>query len=280
MISIAHANDVVLVLDGDDILHHPKALTIVNQKYLDTNAWFTYGSYTGKWSDQIIDLSSDIRQHHTPFLPRKHAWVYGHPRTFKTFLLDHITKDDFNHIDGTWLTKGTDRGFIYRMLELAGPSKIGYIATPIYTYNYSPKTSTLATTSKEKRLSQLTHIMETMPRSPKLTLPLHVVLMVWQRIHLLKYQLMWLANQTLVKQGREIHIHLVNNNLAEVRAIESAIKEFGSHPGIKITLVNTDHVDNNFARFVYVAKLRRSIACDQVVFLDDDQYWPEHHLVS
>jgi hypothetical protein len=91
---------------------------------------------------------------------------------------------------------------------------------------------------------------------------------------------MWLANQTLVKQGRQIHIHLVNNNLAEVCVIESAIKEFGSHPGIKIMLVNTDHVDNNFARFVYVAKLRRSIACDQVVFLDDDQYWPEHHLVS
>ena len=91
---------------------------------------------------------------------------------------------------------------------------------------------------------------------------------------------MWLANQTLVKQGRQIHIHLVNNNLAEVCVIESAIKEFGSHPGIKITLVNTDHVDNNFARFVYVAKLRRSIACDQVVFLDDDQYWPEFYLAG
>ena len=103
--SIAHANDVVLVLDGDDILHHPKALTIVNQKYLDTNAWFTYGSYTGKWSDQIINLSSDIRQHRTPFLPRKQIWVYGHPRTFKTFFLDHLRKMILNISTGRGLRK-------------------------------------------------------------------------------------------------------------------------------------------------------------------------------
>ena len=103
--SIAHANDVVLVLDGDDILHHPKALTIVNQKYLDTNAWFTYGSYTGKWSDQIINLSSDIRQHRTPFLPRNQTWVYGHPRTFKTFFLDHLRKMILNISTGRGLRK-------------------------------------------------------------------------------------------------------------------------------------------------------------------------------
>ncbi len=80
------------------------------------------------------------------------------PENVQDLFSRSFTKDDFKHIDGTWLTKGTDRGIIYHiMLELAGPSKIGYIASPIYTYNYSPKTSTLATTSKEKRLSQLTH---------------------------------------------------------------------------------------------------------------------------
>lgn len=44
--SIAHANDVVLVLDGDDILHHPKALTNCKSIVLGYECvvyvWFLY----------------------------------------------------------------------------------------------------------------------------------------------------------------------------------------------------------------------------------------------
>jgi hypothetical protein len=46
-----------------------------------------------------------IRQHRTPFLPRKQIWVYGHPRTFKTFFLDHLRKMILNISTGRGLRK-------------------------------------------------------------------------------------------------------------------------------------------------------------------------------
>ena len=60
--AMAKPNDIVLILDGDDTLHHKQGLQIVNQKYIDTTAWFTYGSYEGRWSEQAVDLSSDLRE--------------------------------------------------------------------------------------------------------------------------------------------------------------------------------------------------------------------------
>lgn len=45
------ANDIILIIDGDDYLIN-NALQIINQKYLDTKCWFTYGSCNGKWCEQ------------------------------------------------------------------------------------------------------------------------------------------------------------------------------------------------------------------------------------
>ena len=285
--AIAEPNDVVLILDGDDTLLHNQALQIVNKKYIDTLAWFTYGTYEGRWSEQIIDLPSNIREGTKKFKPRKQKWVFGHPRSFKAHLLDHITPDDFKHSDGSWLIKGTDRGLIYRMLELSGPDRIGYIASKIYKYNYSPTTSTMATVNSEVRVAQIHHTKK-MVSSVRLDLPIHVVLLAWQRIFLLKDQMIWLQQQTGLGD-RKIHLHVVNNNWMEKDSVDEAVESFklwqieqihdsvksNSTFPIKVTVVhNTGKLHHNFARFVYVNQLRRKTPLDEVIFLDDDQYWP------
>ncbi|KAG5175755.1 nucleotide-diphospho-sugar transferase [Tribonema minus] len=125
----ATPNDIVLVLDGDDYLVTDEALAIVHAEYLTRKCWFTYGSYVGPFSKEVKALDANT---HKNF--RAAAWRYGHPRTFKAFLINHLTDADFQQADGTWLTKGTDRGFILRFLELSGPSCIAYIRSPLYFY--------------------------------------------------------------------------------------------------------------------------------------------------
>jgi len=291
--AMAKPNDIVLILDGDDTLHHKQGLQIVNQKYIDTTAWFTYGSYEGRWSEQAVDLSSDLRSGKREFRPRADTWVYGYPRSFKAHLLDHLSSSDFKYADESWLIKGTDRGFVYRMLELSGPDRIGYVATKIYNYNYSSTTSTTATVGKELRAAQVLHTQQ-MKSSKPLSLPLHVVLLTWKRIYLLKKQLIWLQNQTGLKH-RRLHLHIVNNNWKQKRAVEEAVDSFrlwqvqylGSQDSstqlssfpINVTVThNTGKLHHCFARFVYVQQLRDAVPLDDVVFLDDDQYWSEDFL--
>ncbi|KAG5178649.1 nucleotide-diphospho-sugar transferase, partial [Tribonema minus] len=122
-------NDIVVVLDGDDHLLSDDALAVVHGEYLAKKCWFTYGSYVGAFSREVRALDADT---HLDF--RAAAWRYGHPRSFKAFLIGHLTEADFKHADGTWLTKGTDRGFILRFLELSGPARISFIRVPIYFY--------------------------------------------------------------------------------------------------------------------------------------------------
>jgi len=292
---VAKPNEVVVVLDGDDTLLHPLSLHVINQKYLDMSAWFTYGSYEGRWSDQIVDLPPSIRNGLEKFNPREQTWLYGHPRTFKVHLLDHITEHDFQFSDGNWLTKGTDRGFVYRMLELAGPDRIGYISKHIYKYEYSKVSSTLALVSPEHRAAQINHTMRTMEPSAPLNLDLHVVLLLWKRIYLLENQLKWLQDQTGLG-GRRIHLHLVNNNPDERRMVDKIVENFKMslyrfakpmfhqlrrYSLMKITIKHRNGTTyHNFERFIYVYELRNEVPLDEVVFLDDDQYWHPTFLSS
>jgi len=283
--NFAKPNEVIMVVDGDDKLMGHESLRHVNQKYIDTSCWFTYGSYEGKWSEQIVDLPPSVRDGTQKFEPRQQTWLYGHPRTFKVHLLDYITADDFKFLDGAWLSKGTDRGFVYRMLELSGPDRIGYISNRIYKYQYSDQFSTLAQVSKEMRDAQIKHTME-MERSHRLNLDVHVVLLVWKRVHLLRHQLDWLQQQ-IGLNNRRIHLHIVNNNAEINDVVNSIVKIFIQSPpevsGAALPLVvstknNQKQNFHNFERFIHVAQLRDEFPLDHVIFLDDDQYWPKDFL--
>jgi glycosyltransferase involved in cell wall biosynthesis len=273
-------NDVVLVLDGDDELDHdPKSLQTVNQAYIDNSAWFTYGSYVGKGAEKVVDLPKEIRSGEKPFEPRDQPWLYGHPRTFKAHLLPHVNRTDFTYSDGSWLVKGTDRGFVYRMLELAGHDRVSYIDTPVYRYKYSSVTSTVATVALKVRKQQIQHLMTLTP-SKRLDLPIHIVLLGWKRGYLLSHQLGWLRDQNGL-DGRKMHVHIYNNNLEEKHVVEQAAANFtqqgetnGSGPTVTTTVVHSPEgqdLMHNFARFVYVQQLRRSTPMDTVIFLDDGQ---------
>jgi len=288
--SVVKPNDVIVVLDGDDTLY-PRALEVINQKYLEMSAWFTYGSYVGNWSEQMVDIPPEVRQGRVNFTPRKSKWLYGHPRSFKAHLLDHISVTDFLFSDGSWILKGSDCGFIFRMLELAGPNRIGHISEKIYKYNFSTKHSTLAALNYNETLRKaMVDHTKGLSKSSPLIAPVHVVFVVWRRTYLLNYQLQWIQNQKSL--GRPIHVHIVNNNKFKKQEVDDAVDEFRtwqamiykSHKGWTPIRVSIEHqngkLHNNFARFVYTRQLRETTQLDQAIFLDDDQYWPPNFFAS
>jgi len=296
---VASPNDVVVIVDGDDELL-PGALQEINNKYINDNVWCTYGSYRGKFSYQTEDLPKlNVGEF---FFPRKESnWRYGHPRTFKVHLLRHINEQDFRHMNeaeqdiiqkpGTWLQKATDRGYVYRMLELSGLSRIGYIDKQIYLYKFDASKSTLATVSQAVKKNDLDYIQNLQP-SVQLQLPVHVILTLWKRLDVLGWQLESLQKNNII--GRRLHIHLLNNNAKMKNKVDSIVNIFVEKSNAVVIIVedhteecyaefciSTSHNDVNwhaFSRFILVDKLLKVIPMDYVIFLDDDQIWQPTHI--
>ena len=227
-------NDIVVVLDGDDAFYTDQALAVINQKYMDSNVWVTYGSHVGKYAEQTQPLPKSLRQQkNVSFQPRqnKPSWRFGHPRTFKAHLLSHLGRRDFTYQHPTantttWLVQATDRGFVYRTLELAGIDRVGYISDPIYQYNWSPQTSTQSKVPQHIREAHLRHVQSLAP-SPPLQLPVHVVIVCWSRTYLLPQQLTWLQQQTLgTQQQRQLVVHLLSNNPSTHGDVVQAVHGF------------------------------------------------------
>ena len=108
------------------------------------------------------DFRDDVMTGKEKFTPRSDSWRYGHPHTFKAHLLEHIERIDFTLSDGTWLSKATDHGFVYKMLELSGVNCTSYILKQIYN-SFSLKTSALVTGSKEVKSAQALHMQSLKP---------------------------------------------------------------------------------------------------------------------
>ena len=78
---LANANDIVIILDADDYFMTDQASKRILQEYTSGEAWITYGSFEGKWAEQVRAVTEEEFKD-----VRKSTWVYGHPRSFKVGL--------------------------------------------------------------------------------------------------------------------------------------------------------------------------------------------------
>jgi hypothetical protein len=268
--TVVPANDIVVLLDGDDELIAPLGLQHINNAYIRYGAWCTYGSYVGQFSEQTTKIPEN--EH---FAPRYQEWRYGHARTFKVFLIDHAYEHDFfNKITNDWLQKATDRALFLRFLEVSGRHRVHLVNEAVYLYKDNPQNSR-HTIPIEQQASDLNHVLSSEPSSV-IDLPLHVVLVIYGRIFLLASQIDSMASQTILKQ-HSLVVHIINNNMQEHAEVEDVIMEArDKHPGMNIKLSHSSSNTGAFGRFEYVCGLRESIPMELVIFVDDDQLWPQH----
>jgi glycosyltransferase involved in cell wall biosynthesis len=147
-------NVIFVNLDGDDWLATPEVLEKLNEEYNNHDYWLTYGKmmvYNG--TDQLTEAFPQNSAYdpfvHKYSLYRRDSWRSSHLRTFRKFLFDKIRRDEFvSKIDGKLFWHASDLAFMYPMLEMSPPNKIGVMEFPTYVYNNS-KTNAIRTRERE-----------------------------------------------------------------------------------------------------------------------------------
>eukprot|EP00929_Paragymnodinium_shiwhaense_P061091 TRINITY_DN30507_c0_g1_i1.p1 TRINITY_DN30507_c0_g1~~TRINITY_DN30507_c0_g1_i1.p1 ORF type:complete len:710 (-),score=105.41 TRINITY_DN30507_c0_g1_i1:204-2333(-) len=159
----AKPDDIILTLDGDDQLIHPQALHIVVAAYVQRDCRCTWGSMLGRYSNQRGPLPAEAVVDGQA-RPRGAKWNYQHPRSFLAELFAHMSPADFQDEHGQWLFKVSDRGFIFRSIELAGPEHACYITFPYYGYyTDKPGGNTHLDVTPQRKKELMKYVAETQP---------------------------------------------------------------------------------------------------------------------
>jgi len=134
---LAPDRSVIITLDGDDWFPHSGVLKRVNEEYVNTGCWMTYGTYEEY-------PYRDVRYHYREYPLvvralksfRKYTWLGSHLRTFRRELLLKIKPEDFIDPDtGEPFALNGDKMLQYPMLEMCGIDKSQYIPDITYVYN-------------------------------------------------------------------------------------------------------------------------------------------------
>eukprot|EP00929_Paragymnodinium_shiwhaense_P083430 TRINITY_DN44460_c0_g1_i1.p1 TRINITY_DN44460_c0_g1~~TRINITY_DN44460_c0_g1_i1.p1 ORF type:complete len:689 (-),score=75.01 TRINITY_DN44460_c0_g1_i1:31-2097(-) len=131
----AMPTDVVITLNGEDQLIHPQALTIVAGAYSQRGCWSTWGSMKAQQHQRgPLPRSAKVSGESNQARPRRAGWVYPHPRSFLAKLFGFMNASDFQDERGNWLVEDSDKGVVFRMIELSGADRACYLEVPLYGY--------------------------------------------------------------------------------------------------------------------------------------------------
>jgi glycosyltransferase involved in cell wall biosynthesis len=131
---IIHACDdheIVILLDGDDWLAHPRVLQTINAVYSDPHCWMTYGQYVS-WPEPVLGYSRPIPAQITDTNSfRGYDWCASHLRSFYAWLFKRIKPEDFI---SPCYPMAWDQALMFPMLEMSG-HRAKFIRDVLYTYN-------------------------------------------------------------------------------------------------------------------------------------------------
>jgi glycosyltransferase involved in cell wall biosynthesis len=132
--SDAAAEDVIVIVDGDDWLITPNAFSLIASAYARDNCWLTYGSWIsddprspGRWPP-YEEGTTDFRSA---------PWLGTAVRSWKRWLFDRIDNADFCDATGRYLRLTEDMACMFPMLEMATTRRARHIAEPLLFYNRS-----------------------------------------------------------------------------------------------------------------------------------------------
>lgn len=134
----AGAEDVIVVVDGDDCFATPRALEIIGDTYRRFDCWLTYGSWVAEGVDEswpphtrggwpgYPEETSDFRSG---------PWLGTAVRTFKKWLWDMVDDADLRDEDGQYYRIVEDQACMIPMLEMATTRRAHHISEILLRYN-------------------------------------------------------------------------------------------------------------------------------------------------
>jgi glycosyltransferase involved in cell wall biosynthesis len=130
-------NNIVVHLDGDDVLISDNVLEILSEAYQDDNIWATYGSFVSKNGSGCqssvrdwISYGSSFRE----FWRDRGGWPWSHLRTFRAHLIPHVKEEDMKDSSGNWFSSAGDVAVFLPILELSSKQRVKYISEDLVYY--------------------------------------------------------------------------------------------------------------------------------------------------
>ena len=120
-----------ILIDGDDYLYSCDVLSIIYEKYLETNCLITYGSHLSSKGVQGKKYPWLIRNFN---LYRKYFWYASHLRTFRHDLYLSMNPNDLLDKNGQYFPVAWDLAIMFPLLEMAG-SRQEFMQDLLYFYN-------------------------------------------------------------------------------------------------------------------------------------------------
>ena len=120
-----------ILVDGDDFLYSGDVLSILHEKYLNTNCLITYGSHLSSKGVQGKNYPWLIRKFN---LYRKYFWYASHLRTFRHDLWLSVNQNDLINKNGEYFSVAWDLAIMFPMLEMAG-NRQEFLKDLLYVYN-------------------------------------------------------------------------------------------------------------------------------------------------
>ncbi|MBA3752405.1 glycosyltransferase family 2 protein [Candidatus Dependentiae bacterium] len=116
-------DEIVVSIDGDDMLAHKGVLQRLEKAYANPEIWMTFGRFvvipSGEFWMQCSSYPPEVIYSRTF---RQSPNVPSHLKTFKAGLFKKIKKEDLCGPDGSFFTKAGDMAFMFPMLEMCAPS--------------------------------------------------------------------------------------------------------------------------------------------------------------
>ena len=254
------SNDIVIIIDGDDYLYTNNALEIINDVYIETNCWITYGNHIGKYNSST-QYNKDIS------CLRKEPWVFSAPRTFKIEFIKHLKKEFFIYED-EYIKKASDVALMFPLIELCGVDKIKYIDTKIYFYRAHDNNSYKIIPYKYKIDAE--KYIRNLPPLEQLKRYIHIVLCSNHKNNILINCLNSLSNQVNA-QDIIIHLILTNNNF------KISSPQFDN---IQIILYNANISHHNYYQIYFIKHLLNKYLLDKIIIINDIKYYDNDWVIK
>lgn len=154
-------DEVMVMLDGDDMLASPKVLQRLADVYSDGNTWLTYGHLLIMRDGEMCPITREATNAEFQDLRNAGWWGFSHLRTSYTWLFKKIKKEDLMYKDGDFLTSSWDLAIMIPMLEMAGKERSKYISDITYLYRFHPNNDVKLYAKEQKELEK--YVLELKP---------------------------------------------------------------------------------------------------------------------
>ncbi len=126
--------EVVVLVDGDDFLAHPRVLQRLDVLYRDPDVWVTWGQFLRYPAGEDGFCDSIPAEIVSANAYRDYPFVSSHLRTFYAGLYQRIHPADLQDSDGRFYSIAGDVAHMFALMEMAG-ARARFVPEVLYLYN-------------------------------------------------------------------------------------------------------------------------------------------------